>query len=256
MNSAVECNNIGVTLLQLKRPKEALDAFQWAAQLLYPVSQSFQVAEEEYQSQNPHRMGVDCHPQTVFACCHPLPANWPAVGQATLQSARSMLATAAQPQQQWHNNRKTDDDEICSDFLSSKPILLKTLCEQQNPRSCTFEASVVLFNMALAYVNSLPYCGGNEPLTKALCLFEMSFSLSHLLMEHHSSSAAIALASLNNTGCVHHRLGEYELARHCWEVLAAYLDATSSVKVVSPNERHTFLLNAALLREPQMAGAA
>ena len=44
INAAIECNNVGVSLLGMGLIVESLDAFQGAAQILFPVSQSLHTA--------------------------------------------------------------------------------------------------------------------------------------------------------------------------------------------------------------------
>lgn len=229
MNTAIECNNVGVALLSRGSLREALDTFKLAAQIMYPVSQYFQAT---------NAAGATISPATT----RPPPPNKDL--NATVQEAKLKLMMAQDHEPEKGCNKKED----C--FICTDPILLSRV--EGYTESCTIESAIIVFNMGLTYhINGSLSC-----IQKALCLFDMSFSLAYS-MNHLPLAPKIAMASLNNAGHIHHNLGSYQLSRQYLDTLSSYvlaLPSTSSQEAL--RERHHFLLNAMLLNEPKIAGAA
>ena len=91
---------------------------------------------------------------------------------------------------------------------------------------------------------------------RALCLFEMAFSLARMIPGDNRSSP-VAMAALNNSAFIHHALGNYHLSRYCLDMLTGYiLGLPPSNDSRTQKERYEYLLNAVLLQEPSIAPAA
>ena len=178
--------------------------------------------------------------------------------------------------QELKNNRKTGSETqqqpksltLCTSsknpiatensFIRSTPILMAGSQEPTDSCQCTIESATVLLNMALTYhIDSLtPNCmkGATQ---SAIALYDMSYSLG-LQVNEDTRSHHIILTALNNLGQLYYELGDYNKSRLYLEDLSTY------VMFLGPGEeenavrdRHEFLLNAMVLRNPNTsAGAA
>lgn len=231
MDAAIECNNMGVELLHTGRLDEALDTFKGAARILYPVSQCFQ------HPTTPNSAGI---------CSSPLQAAAPQVfldKTETIERAKAELSIANLSSR---GTSRLDENS----FVFARPLNVERL--QEEPTSCTMESAIIVYNMGLAY----HLYGTVSCVQKALCLFDMAFSLA-FSVSLDRRSPKIVMASLNNAGEIHHSLGNYQLSRQYLDSLYSYILSLPSAKdEESLKERHQLLLNAMLLQEPRIAGAA
>lgn len=223
MNVSIECNNIAVSLLKAGLFSDALDTFKAAAQLMYPISQLFE------------------NPSTPNSVSPPNPN--PTSDESTIVDlARSKLGLLA----------KTDSiaeglsPSNC--FVAAEPFLIDAVYAM--PTSCTVESTIIVYNMGLTY--HLLSC-----LDKAVCLFDMAFTLALSVEIYDSRSIKVAMASLNNAGQIHHSQGNYALSREYLDAMSKFiLSLPSTSETGQMQRRHNFLLNAKMLREPTTAGAA
>jgi hypothetical protein len=232
MNAAIECNNVGVSLLGMGLIVESLDAFKAAAQILFPVSQSFHTAPS-----SPVEAAIQQMP--------PLPDTMKEEDDnTTVQHVKATLSLAeesAVPK----NDLATDDSFMCVD-----PLTLAFL--EGEPTSCTMESAIIVMNMGLAY-----HLYGSEPcLIQALSLFDMAFDISHLLVDD-LRSEKVAMASLNNAAHIQHFFGNYLCSRHYLNILQDYIcSLPETSNQMKKKARDCFMLNATLLEEPKTARAA
>lgn len=220
LNASIECNNLGVVLLNAGDVENALDSFMTAAKLMHPVSkqvQSFSI-EQQYSTSEP---GFE------------IPDG---IRRIVQESAGSVAANGTRP-----------TDNI---FISAEPIRLDLA--QQLPYVCTFESAAVVYNMAIAY-----HLQGTTPfLHRAIFLFDMAFKLCCPLVDN-PKAVTVSMGSLNNAGQIFHSFGEYPTSRRYLDTLRVYIiKLPIAVDPRSMEERHQFLLNAVLLRPPIMASAA
>ena len=237
MNATIDCNNMAIALMLSGQLREASVALQLAAQILYPVSQSFQIISRGAPFVPSHPYGVSWMPSTSVL-----------IGVAAVWEAQEILSHLP-------DKRPTQAYEVeCDGFITTQPILLQpvSLSLLQQPTSCTFEACAILYNMGLTYVLAKT----RSSLVQALCLFETAFHLSQMIPDD-VRSPEVMMHALNNAGCIHHLLGNYGLSRLCLDLLSNYilrLPHCTDAKV--QKERHAFLLNTMLVRAPLVAAAA
>ena len=242
MNSSIECNNAGVAFLQTGRTVEALEAFKVAAQLLYHVSKSFHI----YPPWVSNPLGT---PSTLSAAI--------IAELTTFQAAQKHPAQCHQPVQQSGETSVTSfegglriDPTADNGFTCLEPMCLDHVTEF--PCSCAYEAAAILFNMGLSYQSF----GTGQNLSRALYLFEMAFSLGQII-QNDSRAPQVAMASVNNTACIYHSLGNYRLSRYCLDVLASFILGLPPARNDDlRKERLEYLLNTVLLQRPDNAGAA
>ena len=225
LNASIECNNLGVVLLNAGDVENALDSFMTAAKLMHPVSKQVQTIAALNNNLQDHTAA----PEPGFE----IPDG---IRRIVQQSAASIAI-----------NGKHPTDNI---FISAEPLRLDIA--NGLPAECTLESAVVVFNMALAY-----HLRGSTPsLHRAVFLYDMAFNLSCSFMGS-QTAVHVAMGALNNAGQVYHTLGEYTLSRKYLDTLRVYiLKLPLAVDTRTMEERHQFLLNAVLLRAPTVAGAA
>jgi hypothetical protein len=234
MNASIECNNIGVSLLKAGLLSESLETFEAAAQLMHTISQSFR----------PSLIQGRLIPTPPASS--PEPASSQHTGNQSeamvkMAKCRTFLISAS-------NGSKQGLSTDC--FVSIDPLTIDLV--QCTPSSCAVESATIVYNTGLAYhlYGSLSY------LEKALCLFDMAFSLA-LSTGHTSRSPIIAMSALNNAGQIHHSLSNYAVSRIYLDTLSSYVHSLPSTSDESTRkERHHFLLNAMMLQEPKIASAA
>jgi hypothetical protein len=235
MNASIECNNIGVSLLRAGLLSEALETFEAAAQLMHIISQSFKSSL------------IEGRPIPTPSVSSPEPASGQLMGNESeimvkVAKCRTFLISACNGS----NQCLTTND--C--FVSAGPFTIDLV--QCAPSSCTVESATIVYNIGLTYhrYGSLSY------LEKALCLFDMAFSLT-FSTGHDSRSHIIAMSALNNAGQIHHSLSNYAISRKYMDTLSSYvLSLPLTSDEATRKERRHFLLNAGMLREPKIAGAA
>jgi len=218
-NASIECNNLGVVLLNAGDVENALDSFMTAAKLMHPVSKQVQSFS----------MGQRISSEPGFE----IPDGIRRIAQ---ESAMSIIA-----------NGKRPNENI---FVTADAVRLDLA--QRLPDDCTFESAVVVYNMAIAYhMKGTIHC-----LHRAVSLFDMAFKLCCSLVDN-PKAITVSMGSLNNAGQIYHSVGEYLASRRYLNTLRVYiLKLPIAVDTTSMKERHQFLLNAVLLRPPTMASAA
>lgn len=229
LNASIECNNVGVVLLNAGDVDNALDSFMTAAKLMHPVS-------KQVQSIPPAMDNNTCQESSAPACPEPGFEIPDGIRRVVQQSQDLINVKGKQP-----------TDNI---FIRADPLRLDLA--HRLPADCTLESAVVVLNMALAY-----HLRGSTPcLNRAVFLYGMAFNLSHALVTD-QRAGRVAMSSLNNAGQIYHHMGEYTISRKYLDTLRVYiLKLPLAVDTRTMEERHQFLLNAVLLRAPTMASAA
>lgn len=234
LNSAIECNNIGVALLQTGRLMEAAETLRSASQLMNWVSQTLL---SDYQR---HRFPLTATTPQI------IDSSSASIGRSVLKKAKERLVLIPNSQP-IHMSQEAENDDW---FLCAQPILLGL--QTRLPHSCTYEASVALFNMAVAY----HHCHTKPFLLKAANLFNMTHLLARTAPED-TRSSTLAMAALNNTGWIYHSLGDYVQSKRYLILLSNYIEGLPETQdETMKEERHYFLLNTVLLKEPRLASAA
>jgi hypothetical protein len=230
MNASIECNNIGVSLLKAGLLSESLESFEAAAQLMHTLSQSIKpsliptVSVSSPESASSQLMVNESERMVKMAKC------------------RTFLMSASNSSSQCIT---TND---C--FVSADPFTIDLI--QYTPLSCRVESATIVYNIGLTYHRY----GSLSHLERALCLFDMAFSLA-FSTGHDSRSPIIAMRALNNAGQIHHSLSNYAVSRKYLDTLSSYiLSLPFTSDEATRKERRHFLLNAVMLQEPKIAGAA
>jgi hypothetical protein len=237
MNSAIECNNIGVALFQTGRISEAVDTLRTAAQLMTDVSHMLQAAGSPLALYLSGKVTPMVHPSQILR------------GISVLRRAKDVLSQLPSEEATLHTSGKLGDrEEDC--FSSLSPVILALYPYQ--PHSCTYESSAILFNMALADQTQR----SKTNLLHAISLYEMAYGLASMVPEDYRSSI-VAMASLNNLGFVHYSIGNYNLSRQTLDFLVRFIALLpQTTDEGTRQERLQYLMNAEYLREPMIAGAA
>jgi hypothetical protein len=227
MSVAIECNNIGVDLLENGCPSEALGVFRETVKLMNPASRSFKESQHDHTTVDPPLSESETMKAIERAIRHT---------QQLLQSAHQRIDRGGNP---------TNDS-----MLLTPPLKIPRLASV--PCSCTKNSAIVVYNMGLACFRN----GTERSLRKSLCLFDMAYTLAST-QSHDRSSLKVCMASLNNSGQIHYSLTNYDLEQRYLQNLSnMVLSNPSTDSVDDIQERQQFLLNALLLREPCSAGAA
>lgn len=224
LNASIECNNLGVILFNAGDLENALDSFMTAAKLMHPVSKQVQTSST----------ALNCDPYTINE--EPGFEIPDGIRKIVQESADSIAA----------NGKTPGTDNI---FIKAEPVRLETA--QHLPESCTLESAAVVYNMGLVY-----HMQGTEAcLHRAIFLYDMAFNLSCPVMKE--KAATVAMGSLNNAGQIFHQIGEYNISRRYLDTLRIFImKLPHTLDSRSIEERHQFLLNAVLLRAPNLASAA
>lgn len=231
MNASIQCNNVGLTLLETGRLKDALETFKYAAQMLYPVSRCMPSSRVTTIQELP------MHLMTTFHTSHPQTMI------DLFQSIRERLSS---------NNQSTAQVDVTRGncFVYAKPFQLEELKEV--PCSCTLESAVIVYNMGLTY----HLTGSFDGFQKSLMLYDLAFSLAYS-SELSYLSSHVAMAALNNAGQIQHALGSYDISRIYLDSLSNYVLGLPPTEYESElSVRRQFLLNAVLLEPPITAAAA
>jgi tetratricopeptide (TPR) repeat protein len=228
MNVAIECNNLGVNLLEDGCYSAAMETFRVAVKLMNPVSKNFEqkiiveapLAETE---------AIEVIRRAKY--------KMEQTQRTSAQKKRKFCMRAVVPER---------DSEIFT-----PPMKLQRLTSK--PCSCTKDYAILVFNLGLAY-----YCNGTQRnLRESVCLFDVAYSLASTNYRHDTTLLKVSMASLNNAGQIHHSLANYDLARRSLQCLGnAVRSLPSTDDKESRRERQKFLLNALLFQEPRIAGAA
>lgn len=216
MNSAIEHNNNAITLLQKGLYEQSLSEFKKAAQMMYSLTQKLKHTAIDGLANNSEQHGA-----------------------TTTQCATTQL-------------------DIVSDcmFIRTRPIAMTYTDEPKS--SCTVESATILMNMALCYhLDSMrPNCMPDAQ-QNAITLYEMAYSLGLQINEDRRSHDLI-LTSLNNLGQIYNELGDYSRSRNYFEDLTTYVLflGPANQGESATNDRHEFMLNAMVLRNPNTSAAA
>lgn len=141
-------------------------------------------------------------------------------------------------------------------FVRSTPILMSHA--DNSTSTCTIESATILMNMALCYhLDSMNSQSINAAIQNAITLYEMSCSLA-IQCNEDPRSHQIILISLNNLGQLAYEFGNFQASRRYFDDISSYMNLlghTGQGDFVI--DRHDFMLNALVLRNPNMcAGAA
>lgn len=228
MNVAIECNSLGVDLLEDGCYSAAMETFRVAVRLMIPVSKSF----EQRIIAEPPLTGPE-----AIEVIKRAKDNMEQIQRTSAQKKRKFCTSAVVPE---------GDSEIFT-----PPMKLQRLTSK--PCSCTKDLAIIVFNLGLAY-----YCNGTQRnLRKSACLFDMAYDLASTNYRHDPALLKVCMASLNNSGQIHHSLANYDLARQSLQSLASAIRSLPSTDdKESLRERQKFLLNVLLFEEPRVAGAA
>lgn len=180
-------------------------------------------------------------------------------------AAQLMYSTTQEMQQRkMHNKRNVmcvappcqKSISTPNSFVRSTPILMSYADNATS--SCTIESATILMNMALCYhLDSMNSHSIFAAIQNATTLYEMSYSLA-IQCNGDPRSHQIILISLNNLGQLAHELGNFEASRRYFDDVSSYINILGHMGegdfVV---DRHDFMLNALVLRNPNnCAGAA
>lgn len=141
-------------------------------------------------------------------------------------------------------------------FVKSTAILLAPT--DSPTTSCTIESAIILFNMALCYhLDSMKPNSMQDATRNAKTLYEMAYTLAAQTTAD-IRSHQIILISLNNLGQLEHEMGNFDASKRYFDDLSSYvvwLGSSGGAHLVS--DRHDFMINALVLRNPNIcAGAA
>ena len=227
MNAAIECNNVGVSLLGMGLIAESLNAFQAAAQILFPVSQSLHTDPT-----SPVETAIQQMP--------PLQSTLKEEDDSTtVQHVKATLFLAeesAVPK----IDLAADDSFMCVD-----PLILAFL--EGEPTSCSMESATIVMNMGMAY----HLYGSESCLIRALSLFDMAFVIAFPLVDD-LRSEKVAMTSLNNAAYIQYSLGNYHYSTYYLNILQAHIRSRPETSDLMQK----FMLNAMCLQEPKTAIAA
>ena len=242
--AAIDCNNLGADFLQAGHPEEALEAFQEATKLrilIMPIS------------------GVICLEATRKE-------SPPAVSASVSEALGVVVFKVKERMQRWNLLRVLPATKICfareklhydrSSMMFTAPMKISNLnCGPES--NTTILAATLLYNVALTFHL---YGTDEKSMRTSARLFERAYTCLAYLEEDGSKRylEQLRMASLNNSGHMHHKLGNYEAAKqHLAGLYHFVLSLPASLSSEDLSERQAVLFNALmLLREPSIAAAA
>jgi hypothetical protein len=230
---AIDFNNLGVDFLQAGHPNEALHVFREATKLIQPISGAVNL-EAARKDSIPATASPSEALQVVFKL------------KERVQRLNLLLAT----RQRCALLEKLDYDR--SSMMFTAPM--KILNMNCGPESYTILAATLLYNVALTFHLN----GTEKSLRKSARLFELAYSLAYAAEDGNSRYLErLRMASLNNSGHIHHKLGNYQAAKqHLASLFGFVLSLPASLSSEDMSERQTILFNALLLQVPTIAAAA
>lgn len=229
MNAAITLNNRGVQRLKQGNFKSALTVLKEAAELMYVATKALSDAEALPVVHTPEYLHED----------------------TKNKETRNIFSAGV-----------VKDDHVLkpSDnifFIHDTPF---TICSilPYDKQGLTIMSTIVLYNMSLTYHLSSSQCSAIPHAQEcATTLYKMACSLA---MKHSDDELMIriAMASLNNLGCLHYELGDFTCAKEYLDDLACYLMTLGEsyggpVQLIQRNE---LMLNVIILRNPHAARAA
>jgi hypothetical protein len=240
---AIDCNNLGVDFLQGGHPNKAVEAFREAAKLIQePIVSAGATHLEAARKESIPAASPSDALQVVFKL------------KERVQRL-NLLLLATQRCTPSSTPEKVDYDR--SSMMFTAPMKISNL--NCGPESYTILAATLLYNMALTFHLN----GTEKSLRKSARLFEKAYAATSLLAYAEDGSnrhllEKLCMASLNNSGHIHHKLGNYQAAKHH---LASLFDFMLSLPVSllsseDKSERQAVLFNVLLLQEPSIAAAA
>jgi hypothetical protein len=235
MNTVViDCNNLAVELLQAGYPSEALETFRAAAKLIKLISGDLEAARKE------SILPASGSPSEALRVVFKL--------KERVQPLRNILLTTRRC-----TLEKVDYDR--SSMMFTAPIKISNL--NCGPESYTILAATLLYNVALTFHLN----GTEKSLRKSARLFERTYSIAYRYAEDGSNRnrqlEKLRMASLNNSGHIHHKLGNYQAAKqHLASLFEFVLSLPATLSSEDMSDRQAVLFNALLLQEPSIAAAA
>jgi len=260
--AAFDENNLGVVNLQQGRYEEALKHFKGAAQLMYKVTQHNNTSTSSSSSSSSTTSSSSSSSSSSET-------------SATLTNEQTPTSAHQQQEQQQQQQQQQPlpcpstmpcDSILCDrtlclvegSFLCDCPIVMQRHPNNRTSATCTLESATILYNMGLTYhLNFIRVTESLEhALSNALTLYEMAYNLG-MQIPNSVRSSQIVMASLNNLGQLHHELGDFGRSRFFLEELSSYIMSLENPPQHEiALERHEFMLNVMVLREPQGAPAA
>jgi tetratricopeptide (TPR) repeat protein len=225
MNDAIEMNNRGVKWLVEGKYTFALSDLKKAAECMQTITKiceqacTIRAAEESIGEMH-HE---DHNASPVYFTAVPAVSE----GQRFFQSQRCV-------------------------FIHDTPF---TIPQQMTTTATTVVGVIILYNMALTYqlayqCSLIPNANEN-----ALTLYEMAYTLAVKYCER-GNFTPIIVACMNNLGCLHYELGEFDCARTYLDELVHYIRKGPNGCYITLLQKNEFMLNAMLLRNTHSADAA
>jgi hypothetical protein len=228
---AVDCNNLGVDFLQAGYPNDALEAFREVTKLIRPIAGALHFEAATKESIPASAFPSEALRQVVFKL------------KERMQRLNLLLVTQRCAHEKQDYNR-------CS-MMFTAPMKISNL--NYGSESYTILVATLLYNMALTF----QLHGTEKSLRKSARIFEMAYSLAYAEDGSHRYLEKLRMASLNNSGHMHHKLGNYQAAKKQIATLFEFvLSLPASLSSKDMSERHAVLFNALLLQEPSIAAAA
>jgi tetratricopeptide (TPR) repeat protein len=229
MNAAIALNNQGVQRLREGDYRMALSNLKEAAELMYLATKDFDGDEH------------GCH----------TPAGQ-RQEERRAPNERYFLADGSAKD----DHLLKPSDNIF--FIHDTPFTISSVLLPNNRAGLTVISTIVLYNMSLTYHLSSCQCSAIPHAQEcATTLYKMACSLA---MKHKNDELMIriAMASMNNLGCLHFEWGNFESAKEYLDALAQYL-VTLGANYDGPVpliQRNELMLNVIILRNPHAARAA
>jgi hypothetical protein len=233
MNSiAIDCNNLGADFIQAGHHNEALEAFREVTKLIQPISGIIHLEATRKES-----IAAAAAPSEALQVVFKLKERVQRLNLLRLATQRCVVL------------QKLDYDH--SSMMFTAPMKISNL--NCGPESYKVLAATLLYNVALTFHLN----GTEKSLRKSARLFERAYSLACAEDGSNHYLEKLRMASLNNSGHIHHKLGNYQAARqHLASLFGFVLSLPASLSSKDRSERQAVLCNALLLQEPNIAATA
>ena len=233
--AAVDCNNLGADFLRAGHRNEAIEAFREVAKLIQPLSGviHFEAARKE------------ASPAAVS------PSEARRVFFKLKERVQRLNLLLLSTQRCAPLLEKLDYNR--SSMMFTAPMKISNLLNC-GPESYTILSATLLYNLALTFQLN----GTEKSLRKSARLFQRAYSLACYAEDGNNPYLEkLRMVSLNNSGHIHHQLGNYQAAKqHLASLFEFVLSLPTSLSSEDMSERQAVLCNALLLQEPNIAAAA